>query len=65
MGKPPGSGLPAGVQSRTELLYSFSDPTGLRIRHVRHFLEVLDIGPAHFIGNQLAIEFLKGQASCR
>lgn len=50
---------------RTELLYSFSDPTGFRIRHIRRFMEVLDIGPAHFIGNQLAIEFLKGQASCR
>ena len=36
---------------RTELLYSFSDPIGLRIRHVRRFMETLDIGPAHFIGN--------------
>jgi 2-hydroxymuconate-semialdehyde hydrolase len=36
---------------RTERLYSFSDPAGFRIRHLRRFLETLDIGPAHFIGN--------------
>lgn len=36
---------------RTELLYSFSDPTGFRIRHIRRFMEILHIGPAHFIGN--------------
>lgn len=36
---------------RTERIYNFSDPTGFRIRHVRRFMELLDIGPAHFIGN--------------
>jgi pimeloyl-ACP methyl ester carboxylesterase len=35
----------------TERLYSFSDPTGLRVRHLRRFMEILAIGPAHFIGN--------------
>jgi pimeloyl-ACP methyl ester carboxylesterase len=36
---------------RTELLYNWSDPNGFRIRHVRRFMEILNIGPAHFIGN--------------
>jgi len=36
---------------RTEMVYNWSDPSGFRIRHVRRFMEVLDIGPAHFIGN--------------
>lgn len=36
---------------RTEMVYNFSDPMGFRIRHVRRFMEILDIGPAHFIGN--------------
>ncbi len=36
---------------RTELLYNFSDPVGFRVRHLRRFMEVLEIGPAHFIGN--------------
>ena len=36
---------------RTELLYNWSDPNGFRVRHLRRFTEILDIGPAHFIGN--------------
>jgi pimeloyl-ACP methyl ester carboxylesterase len=36
---------------RTELLYNWSDPTGFRIRHLSRFMEILDTGPAHFIGN--------------
>jgi len=36
---------------RTELLYDFSDPIGFRVRHMRRFMEVLEIGPAHFVGN--------------
>lgn len=36
---------------RTEMVYNWSDPAGFRIRHVRRFMETLDIGPAHFIGN--------------
>src|SRR3989442_12137290 len=35
----------------TERLYSFTDPAGLRIRHLRRFMEILAIGPAHFVGN--------------
>ena len=36
---------------RTDLVYSFSDPVGFRIRHIRRFMETLCIGSAHFIGN--------------
>lgn len=36
---------------RTDKLYSFSDPAGLRIRHLQRLLETLAIGPAHFVGN--------------
>ena len=36
---------------RTELLYNFSDPIGFRVRHLRRLMEILEIGPAHFIGN--------------
>ncbi len=33
------------------MLYSFSDPAGLRIKHLQRFLETLGIGKAHFVGN--------------
>src|SRR5918996_562964 len=36
---------------QTEKIYSFSDPAGLRIRHVQRFLETLGIGEAFFVGN--------------
>lgn len=36
---------------RTDLLYSFSDPLGFRLKHVDGFLKTLGIGPAHLIGN--------------
>lgn len=36
---------------RTESVYSFTDPVGFRIRHLRRFLEALCVGPAHFVGN--------------
>ncbi|HSK31382.1 MAG TPA: alpha/beta fold hydrolase [Candidatus Limnocylindria bacterium] len=36
---------------RTDKLYSFSDPAGLRIKHLQRFLETLGIGKAHFVGN--------------
>jgi len=36
---------------RTDKLYSFSDPAGLRIRHLQRLLEALGIGPAYFVGN--------------
>ena len=36
---------------RTDLVYSFSDPVGFRIRHLRRFMEALCIRRAHFIGN--------------
>ena len=35
----------------TEKLVSFSDQAGLRIRHVRAFIDALCIDSAHFIGN--------------
>jgi pimeloyl-ACP methyl ester carboxylesterase len=35
----------------TDKLYSFSDPAGLRIRHLQRFLEALGIGKAFFVGN--------------
>lgn len=35
----------------TDKLYSFSDPAGLRIRHLQRFLEALGVGRAFFVGN--------------
>lgn len=37
----------------TDLVYSFSDPIGFRIRHLHRFMEALSIGRAHFVGNSL------------
>jgi 2-hydroxymuconate-semialdehyde hydrolase len=36
---------------QTEKIYSFSDPAGLRIKHLQRFLETLGIGKAFFVGN--------------
>jgi pimeloyl-ACP methyl ester carboxylesterase len=36
---------------QTDKLYSFTDPAGLRIKHVQRFLEILGIGAAFFVGN--------------
>ena len=36
---------------QTDKLYSFSDPAGLRIKHLQRFLESLGIGKAFFVGN--------------
>jgi len=36
---------------QTDKLYSFTDPAGLRIKHVQRFLEILGIGRAFFVGN--------------
>ncbi|MBM4264038.1 MAG: alpha/beta fold hydrolase [Deltaproteobacteria bacterium] len=36
---------------QTDKLYSFSDPAGLRIKHLQRFLEALGIGKAYFVGN--------------
>lgn len=36
---------------QTDKLYSFTDPAGLRIRHLRRFCETLGIGRAFFVGN--------------
>ena len=36
---------------QTDKIYSFSDPAGLRIKHLQRFLEVLGIGKAFFVGN--------------
>lgn len=35
----------------TDKIYSFSDPAGLRIRHLQRFLETLGVGRAFFVGN--------------
>ncbi len=35
----------------TDLVYSFSDPVGFRMGHLRRFVEALDLGPVHLIGN--------------
>ena len=35
----------------TDKIYSFSDPAGHRIRHIKRFLEILGVGEAHFVGN--------------
>jgi len=36
---------------QTDKLYSFSDPAGLRIKHLQRFLETLGIAKAFFVGN--------------
>jgi pimeloyl-ACP methyl ester carboxylesterase len=36
---------------QTDKLYSFSDPAGLRLKHVQRLLETLGIGKAFFVGN--------------
>ncbi|MEO6163643.1 MAG: alpha/beta fold hydrolase, partial [Candidatus Binatia bacterium] len=36
---------------QTDKLYSFTDPAGLRIKHLQRFLEALGIGNAFFVGN--------------
>jgi 2-hydroxymuconate-semialdehyde hydrolase len=36
---------------QTDKLYSFSDPAGLRIKHLQRFLETISIGKACFVGN--------------
>jgi 2-hydroxymuconate-semialdehyde hydrolase len=36
---------------QTDKLYSFSDPAGLRIKHMQRFLETIGIGKAYFVGN--------------
>ena len=36
---------------QTDKIYSFSDPAGLRIKHLQRFLETLDVGKAYFVGN--------------
>jgi pimeloyl-ACP methyl ester carboxylesterase len=35
----------------TDKVYSFSDPAGLRIRHLQRFLETLGVSKAFFVGN--------------
>ena len=36
---------------QTDKLYSFSDPAGLRIKHLQRLLEALGVGKAFFVGN--------------
>jgi 2-hydroxymuconate-semialdehyde hydrolase len=36
---------------QTDKIYSFSDPAGLRIKHLQNFLETLGISKAFFVGN--------------
>jgi 2-hydroxymuconate-semialdehyde hydrolase len=36
---------------QSDKLYSFTDPAGLRIKHVQRFVEILGIGKAFFVGN--------------
>ena len=36
---------------QTDKIYSFTDPAGLRIKHVQRFLDILGIGRAFFVGN--------------
>jgi pimeloyl-ACP methyl ester carboxylesterase len=36
---------------QTDKLYSFSDPAGLRIKHLQRFLEIVGVGKAFFVGN--------------
>ena len=36
---------------RTELVYSFSDPLGFRLKHIDAFIRTLCLGPVHLMGN--------------
>ena len=36
---------------QTDKVYSFSDPAGMRIKHLQRFFETLGIGKAYFVGN--------------
>ena len=36
---------------RTDLVYSFSDALGFRLKHIDAFLRILCLGPVHLIGN--------------
>ena len=36
---------------QTDKVYSFTDPAGLRIKHMQRFLETMGIGKAFFVGN--------------
>ena len=36
---------------QTEKIYSFSDPAGYRIKHMKRFLETIGISSAYFVGN--------------
>ena len=36
---------------QTDKVYSFTDPAGLRIKHLQRFLETMGIGKAFFVGN--------------
>ena len=38
---------------RTDKIYDFSAGARRRVRHLQRFLEVLDIGPAHFVGSSM------------
>lgn len=35
----------------TDKIYSFSDPAGYRIAHIKRFLDTIGINKAHFVGN--------------
>ena len=43
---------------QTDKLYSFTDPAGLRIKHMQRFLEMLGIGKAFFVGNSAGGGFI-------
>jgi len=36
---------------RTDLVYSFSDALGFRLKHINGFLRTMCLGPVHLIGN--------------
>ena len=40
---------------QTDKLYSFSDPAGLRIKHLQRFLESLGIAKAFFVGDNCGL----------
>lgn len=48
---------------RTDLVYSFSDPPGFRLKHMDGFLRALSVGPAHFIGNSFGGGFVLQMAA--
>jgi pimeloyl-ACP methyl ester carboxylesterase len=48
---------------RSAKIYDFVDPNGLRVRHLRRFMEILGLDSAHFMGSSFGASFLLTEAT--